>query len=119
MCLVASRGRGATAWREDSGAADVPGTAIAPARMGSAEPGTGRMTEGGPQVNSIARGCQNLVRPHRYAVSPNNAIRSAQGRVGAHRGDSHLSTPDGILMCCQKLRASAHLHRMRPLVRLL
>ena len=79
VCLVAARGRGSTAWREYSGAADVPGTAIAPARVGSAEPGTGRMTEGGPQVNSIARGCQNLVRPHRDAVSPTKCYPKCSG----------------------------------------
>jgi hypothetical protein len=49
VCLVAARGRGVTACRESSGAAAAPGMAIAPARVGSAEPGTGRMTEGGPQ----------------------------------------------------------------------
>jgi hypothetical protein len=49
VCLVATRGRGSTAYREYSGAADAPGTAITPARVGSAEPGTGRMTEGGPR----------------------------------------------------------------------
>ena len=79
VCLVAARGRGSTACRESSGAADAPGTAIAPARVGSAEPVTGRMTEGGPQVNSIARGCQNLVRPHRYAVSPTKCSPKCSG----------------------------------------
>ena len=43
------------------------------------EPGTGRMTEGGPQVNSIARGCQNLVRPHRDAVSPTKCYPKCSG----------------------------------------
>ena len=79
VCLVAARGRGSTACREYSGAADAPGTAIAPARVGSAEPVTGRMTEGGPQVNSIARGCQNLVRPHRDAVSPTKCYPKCSG----------------------------------------
>jgi hypothetical protein len=79
VCLVAARGRGSTAWREYSGAADAPGTASAPVRVGSAEPVTGRMTEGGPQVNSIARGCQNLVRPHRDAVSPTKCYPKCSG----------------------------------------
>ena len=100
MCLVAARGRGATACREYSGAADAPGTAIAPARVGSAEPVPGRMTEGGPQVNSTARGCQNLVRPHRDAVSPTKCYPKCSGPGGASTaGLSPLSTPDSILMC--------------------
>jgi len=33
-------------------------------------------------------------------------------------GLSHLSTPDSILMSYQILKASAHLHRQSPLVRL-
>jgi hypothetical protein len=37
------------------------------------------MTEGGPQVNSIARGCQNLVRPHRDAVSPTKCYPQCSG----------------------------------------
>src|SRR5262249_62101389 len=61
---------GSTACRQYSGAGDASGRAIAPPRVGAAEPGTGHLREGGPKVNSIARGCQNLVRPHRCAVSP-------------------------------------------------
>src|SRR5262249_14489009 len=56
-----SEGTETTACQQCPGAADAPSTAIAPARVGSADPGTSRMTEGGPQVNSIAQGCQNLV----------------------------------------------------------
>ena len=69
---VSGGGQGAetTAFEQCSGAADAPGTAIAPAREGPAEPVTGRITEGGPKVNSIAPGCQNLVRPQQYAVNP-------------------------------------------------
>jgi hypothetical protein len=77
------QGTGATAYRQYAGAADAPSTAIAPARVGSAEPVTGRMTEGGPQVNSIARGCQNLVRPHRYAVSPTKCYPKCSGPGGS------------------------------------
>ena len=79
VCLVAARGRGQRPVRQYSGAAEAPGTAIAPARVGPAEPVTGRMTEGGPKVNSIARGCQNLVRPHRYAVSPTKCYPKCSG----------------------------------------
>jgi len=81
-----SQGTPPTAWRQSCRAVAAPGTAIAPAREGPARPVPARMTEGGPTVTSIARGGTNLVRPHQGAVSPNNAIRSAQGRTGVHRG---------------------------------
>src|SRR5262245_24677252 len=81
-----SQGTHTTAWRQSSRVVAAPGTAIAPARAGPARPGPDQMTEGGPTVTSIARGGTNLVRPHPYAVRPNNAIRSAQGRTGVHRG---------------------------------
>jgi hypothetical protein len=64
------QGTETTACEQCSGAAAAPGTAIAPARVGPAAPVTGRMTEGGPTVTSIARGGQNLVRPPQDAVSP-------------------------------------------------
>jgi len=70
---------GSTACRQYSGAGDASGTAIAPTRVGPAEPGTSHMREGGPQVNSIARGCQNLVRPHRGAVRPTKCYRECSG----------------------------------------
>src|SRR5262249_21996111 len=76
-----SQGTPPTAWRQSSRAVAAPGIAIAPAREGPARPVPDWMTEGGPAVTSIARGGTNLVRPHQGAVSPNNAIRSAQGRV--------------------------------------
>jgi hypothetical protein len=62
------------------------GTAMAPPREGPARPVPERRTAGGPTVISIARGGTHLVRPHQGAVSPNNAIRSAQGRACVHRG---------------------------------
>jgi hypothetical protein len=64
------RGTDTAACGQCCGAVTVPGMAIAPAREGPAGPGTGRMTEGGPHVNSIVRGGKNLVRPHRGAVCP-------------------------------------------------
>src|SRR5215468_4297706 len=75
------QGMGATACQQCSGTVAAPCPAIAPARVGPAAPVPGRLPWDGPHGNSIARGCENLVRPHPYAVSPNNAIRSAQGRV--------------------------------------
>src|SRR5262245_47646473 len=81
-----NQGTPPTAWRQSSRAVAARGTAIAPPREGPARPVPERRTAGGPTVISIARGGTNLVRPHQGAVSPNNAIRSAQGRVGAHRG---------------------------------
>jgi len=81
-----SQGMGATACQQCSGTVAAPCPAIAPARVGPAAPVPSRLPWDGPHGNSIARGCENLVRPHPYAVSPNNAIRSAQGRVWAHRG---------------------------------
>jgi hypothetical protein len=81
-----SQGTLPTAWRQSSRVVAAPGTAIVPARKGPARPGPDQMTEGGPPVTSIARGGTNLVRPHQGAVRPNNAIRSAQGWAGVHRG---------------------------------
>ena len=81
-----SQGTPTTAWRQSSRAVAVPGTAIAPPREGPARPVPERRTAGGPTVISIARGGTHLVRPHQGAVSPNNAIRSAQGRACVHRG---------------------------------
>src|SRR5262249_49648491 len=81
-----SQGTRTTAWRQSSRVVVAPGPAIVPARAGPARPGPDRLTEGGPPVTSIARGGTNLVRPRQGAVRPNNAIRSAQGRVSAHRG---------------------------------
>ena len=81
-----SQGTPTIAWRQSSRAVAAPGTAIAPPREGPVRPVPERRTEGGPPVISIARGGTNLVRPHQGAVSPNNAIGSAQGRVWAHRG---------------------------------
>jgi hypothetical protein len=76
-----SQGTRTTAWRQDSRVVAAPGTASAPAREEPARPVPDWMTEGGPTVTSIARDGTNLVRPHQGPVSPNNAIRSAQGRV--------------------------------------
>ena len=77
-------------WRvlvvDRAGVADAPGTALAPTCEGPARPVPARMTEGRPTVTSIARGGTHLVRPHQGAVSPNNAIRSAQDRACVHRG---------------------------------
>src|SRR4029453_8818922 len=81
-----SQGTPTTACRQSSRAVAAPSTAIAPAREGLARPVSDRMTEGGPTVTSIAQGGTNLVRPHQGAVSPNNAIGSAQGRVCVYRG---------------------------------
>jgi hypothetical protein len=96
-------GMGSTACRKYAGAADAPCTAIAPARVWSAEPVTGRMTEGGPQVNSIARRstpCQAA-----SVRGPSNHVLSEVLRAGraSTAGLSPLSTPDSILMCYQKL----------------
>lgn len=56
VCLVATRGQGTTAWLPCPRADTAPVTAIAPSHVRLAGPVTGRMTEGGPTVNSIARG---------------------------------------------------------------
>ena len=74
---------GSTACGQGSGAADAPHTAIASSRVGPAEPVTGRTTEGSPKVNSIARGCQNLVKPHPYAVSPTKSYPKCSGPGGS------------------------------------
>jgi hypothetical protein len=73
------QGTGSTACRQSSGVADASGTAIAPACEGPARPVPARMTEGSPTVTSIARGGQNLVRPHRNAVSPTKCYRKCSG----------------------------------------
>src|SRR5262249_6475680 len=85
-----------TAFEQCSGAADAPGTAIAPSRVGPAEPVTGRITEGGPQVNSIARGCQNLVRPQRYAVSPTRVKLHLAGG-GEKRGRDEVTARRNLM----------------------
>ena len=74
-----SQGTHTTAWRQSSRAVAAPGTAIAPPREGPARPVPDWMTEGGPTVTSIARGCQNLVRPHLYAVSPTKCYPKCSG----------------------------------------
>jgi hypothetical protein len=66
-----------------SGAVVAPRMAIAPARVRPAEPVIGWMTEGGPKVTSIARGCQNLVRPHPYAVIPTKCYPKCSGPGGS------------------------------------
>ena len=100
VCLAAARGRVQRPGRQYSGAVAAPGTAIAPAREGPAGPVTGRMTWGGPHVNSIARGG---AKPGQAASvrGQSNQVLSEVLRAGraSTAGLSPLSTPDSILMC--------------------
>ena len=93
------QGTGATACRQYSGAADAPGTAIAPAREGPARLVPTRMTAGGPTVTSIARRstpCQAA-----SVRGQSNQVLSEVLRAGraSTAGLSPLSTPDSILIC--------------------
>ena len=60
---------------------DAP--AIAPARVGPAAPVPGRLPWGGPHGNSIARSCENLVRPHPSAVRPTKCYPQCSGPGGS------------------------------------
>ena len=79
VCLEAARGWGQRPVSRTPGRFAAPCPAIAPARVGPAAPVTGRIMWDSPHGNSIARGGQNLVRPHRYAVSPTKCYPKCSG----------------------------------------
>jgi hypothetical protein len=98
------QGTGSTACGQDSGVVMAPGTVIAPSRVGSAEPVPGRMRAGGPKVNSIAQGCPNLGRPHRYAVSPTRVKLHLAGGGGV-RGRDAVTARRNLTPNCNGLQS--------------
>ena len=99
VSLVAARGRVNLLWQERWGGSRRQVCGLAPARVWSAGPVAGRMTEGAPKVNSIARRstpCQAA-----SVRGQSNQVLSEVLRAGraSTAGLSPLSTPDSILMC--------------------